>query len=99
MDAATAPHELQPTLDRLRAAWAANPPMYRQRHDDLRRLRTALAGDIDAMDAAIREDFGHSSTHENLVSEVMIVLAEIDHALANLRRWMRPRRVEVGWRF
>ena len=99
MDADTAPGELQPTLDGLRAAWAASPPMYRQRFDDLRRLRSALASDIDAMDAAIRDDFGHRSTHENLVSEVMIVLAEVDHALANLRRWMRPRRVAVGWRF
>jgi len=99
MDADTDIAELQPTLDRLRAAWAASPPAYRQRRDDLHRLRSALASDIDAMDAAIREDFGHRSTHENLVSEVMIVLAEIDHAVANLRRWMRPRRVAVGWRF
>jgi len=99
MDADTDIAELQPTLDLLRAAWAASPPAYRQRHDDLRRLRSALASDIDAMDAAIRDDFGHRSTHENLVSEVMIVLAEIDHAVANLRRWMRPRRVAVGWRF
>jgi len=99
MDGDTDPRELQPTLVRLRAAWSANQPTYRQRYDDLRRMRTGLAKDIDAMDAAIRADFGHRSTHENLVSEVMIVLAEVDHALANLRRWMRPRRVAVGWRF
>jgi coniferyl-aldehyde dehydrogenase len=51
------------------------------------------------MDAAIRGDFGHRSSHENLLSEVMITQAEIDHALARLRRWMRPRGASVGWRF
>ena len=53
-----------------------------QRRDDLRRLRRAFAARVAAMDAAIRADFGHRSTHENLVSEAMVVLAEIDHALA-----------------
>jgi coniferyl-aldehyde dehydrogenase len=95
----TQPTALQSTLERLRAAWSADIPTYRQRRGDLQRLRAAIARDVDAMDAAIQEDFGHRSTHENLVSEVMIVLAEIDHAIARLRRWMRPRRVPVGWRF
>ena len=51
------------------------------------------------MDAAIRADFGHRSTHENLISEAMIVLDEIDHALAHLRAVdaaeARRRRLEV----
>jgi coniferyl-aldehyde dehydrogenase len=51
------------------------------------------------MDAAIRADFGHRSTHENLISEAMIVKAELGHALRHLQRWTRPRRVAVGWRF
>lgn len=29
----------------------------------------------------------------------MTVLGEIDHLLKHLRRWARPRRVGVGWRF
>jgi coniferyl-aldehyde dehydrogenase len=101
MDAAadTPPTELQPTLARLRAAWTARQPDHAQRRADLERLRAVFAARVDAMDAAIRADFGHRSTHENLISEAMIVLAEIDHALAHLRRWMRPRRVGVGWRF
>jgi coniferyl-aldehyde dehydrogenase len=90
---------LQPTLSRLRAAWGENKPDDAQRRRDLQRLRSAFAGRLPDMDAAIRADFGHRSTHENLVSEAMVVLAEIDHALAHLRRWTRPRRVAVGWRF
>ena len=96
MDAAadTPLNELQPTLQRLRDAWQARRPDIAQRRADLQRLRAAFAARIDSMDAAIRADFGHRSTHENLISEAMIVLAELDHALRHLRRWTRPRR---GW--
>ena len=92
-------NELQPTLRHLRAAWDLHKPGLMQRRDDLQRLRTVFAQRIESMDAAIRADFGHRSTHENLLSEALIVLAEIDHALKHMPRWARPRRVGVGWRF
>lgn len=91
--------KLQPTLERLRAAWHARKPDLAQRDADLQRLRAAFTRGIAAMDAAIRADFGHRSTHENLVSEAMVTLSEIDHARRHLRRWTRPRRVAVGWKF
>ena len=97
--AATPLTELQPTLARLRTAWGAHKPDLAQRRGDLERLRAVFAQRIEAMDAAISADFGHRSTHENLVSEAMLVLAEIDHARKHLLRWMQPRRVGVGWRF
>ena len=91
--------DLQVVHARLRTAWDAHKPDFAQRRDDLRRLRSVFAQRIDAMDAAISADFGHRSKHENLISEAMIVLAEIDHVLRHLHGWMRPRRVPVGWRF
>ena len=91
--------ELRPTLDRLRAAWQAKRPDLAQRRADLERLRDAFKRGQAAMDAAIRADFGHRSPHENLISESMIVLGEIDYVLSRLRRWTRPRRVGVGWKF
>lgn len=99
---ATAParaggNELEATLARLRRAWQAARPTLAQRRGDLGRLRAALSARIGAMDAAIRADFGHRSEHENLVSEAMVVFAEIDQAVSNLRRWSRPRRAAVGW--
>jgi len=90
---------LAPTLARLRGAWDARRPELAQRRADLRRLDAVFSARIEAMDAAIRADFGHRSTHENLVSEALIVRAEIAHALRHLRRWAKPRRVGVGWRF
>jgi coniferyl-aldehyde dehydrogenase len=95
----TTPTELAAARARLRAAWQARKPDYAQRRSDLERLRDTLRARLPAMDAAIRADFGHRSTHENLISEAMVTLAEIDHALARLRRWMKPRRAAVGWKF
>ncbi len=101
MDAAadTPLTELQPTLSRLRAAWDAHKPELAQRRDDLQRLRTTFAQRVSAMDAAIRADFGHRSTHENLISEAMVTQSAIAHTLQHLDRWTRPRRAPVGWRF
>lgn len=95
----TSPDELIATQRALRAAWQARRPELAQRRADLQRLREAFRAQVPAMDAAIRADFGHRSEHENLISEAMVVIAEIDHALAHLRRWTRPRRAAVGWRF
>lgn len=90
--------ELEPTLRRLRDAWTAQRPGYEQRHDDLRRLRSAYKSRLDAMTQAVSADFGQRSRHESLLAEGMAVLAEIDHMLSHLRRWMRPERRGVGWR-
>jgi coniferyl-aldehyde dehydrogenase len=91
--------ELGPTLESLGNAWRANKPGVDQRRADLGRLRHLLAQRLDAMDAAIRADFGHRSPHENLISEAMVTLSEIDLARRKLRRWAKPRRVGVGWKF
>ncbi len=91
--------ELEPTRARLRAAWQARKPDRAQRDEDLRRLRDALKTRLDAMAEAISRDFGGRSHHESLIADGMIVLGEIDHLRRHLRRWMRPRRVGVGWKF
>ncbi|MBU8977018.1 coniferyl aldehyde dehydrogenase [Lysobacter sp. MMG2] len=91
--------ELATTRDGLRRAWLARKPDIAQRRADLLRLRKAFRERIGSMDEAIRADFGHRSEHENLLSEAMIVLAELDHAIKHLRRWTKPRRAAVGWRF
>ncbi|HEY0502730.1 MAG TPA: aldehyde dehydrogenase family protein, partial [Lysobacter sp.] len=91
--------ELAATREQLRRAWQARKPDLAQRRGDLVRLRDAFRARVASMDEAIRADFGHRSQHENLLSEAMIVLAELDHAISHLRRWTRPRRAAVGWRF
>jgi coniferyl-aldehyde dehydrogenase len=99
MDTTTSPNDLRPTFDRLRQAWQSRTPDFAQRRDDLRRLRAALKRRLDTMARTIAADFGHRSLDESRLADGMAVLNDIDHLLANLRRWMRPRRVHVGWRF
>lgn len=82
-------------LERQRAAFAQHEPDYRQRVDDLRRLRAAFSRELPELARAMSADFGRRSTHESLLTDGMTVLSEIDHTLANLRRWMRPVRVRV----
>lgn len=91
--------ELEPTRERLRAAWQTRKPDYAQRQDDLKRLRAALQQRLDEMARVISDDFGGRSVHETLIADGMTVLNEIDHLCRHLRAWMRPRRVGVGWRF
>jgi len=97
-EAATPIAELAPTLQRLRDAWLARRPDYEQRRGDLQRLRMAFHARLDEMAVAVSDDFGHRSTHESLLADGMTVLAELDHMIRNLRRWMRPQRRSVGWR-
>jgi coniferyl-aldehyde dehydrogenase len=91
--------DLAPTLERLRQAWQARKPDYAQRRDDLRRLRDALKRRLPEMADTVAADFGHRSRHESLIADGMTVLNEIDHLASHLRRWMKPKRVGVGWRF
>lgn len=98
-DAPTDPLALPAILHALRAAWQANRPSLAQRRNDLLRLRMVFKARLPQMAEAIAADFGHRSTHESLIADGMTVLGEIDHLRAHLRRWARPRRVGVGWRF
>ncbi len=91
--------ELQPTLQRLRAAQAAKVPDYAQRRGDLDRLRAAFGRRIEEMAAIVSADFGSRSRHETLLADGMTVLNAIDHLRGNLRSWMRTRRKLVNWIF
>ncbi|MBD9470648.1 coniferyl aldehyde dehydrogenase [Pseudoxanthomonas sp. PXM01] len=91
--------DLAPVLQRLRDTWQARKPDYAQRRDDLQRLRDTLKRRLPEMADTIAADFGHRSRHETLIADGMTVLNEIDHLTSHLRRWMKPKRVGVGWRF
>jgi coniferyl-aldehyde dehydrogenase len=99
MDTPTATTDLNATLARLRAAQQRNVPTYRQRMDDLKRLRVAFKARSDEFAAAMSADFGRRSRHESLLSDTFTVLKEIDYTRRHLRAWMRPRRALADWLF
>lgn len=64
------------------------------RREQLTRLRELLRDRGADFEAALREDLGKSGTEAQL-TEIGFLVSEIDHALAHLASWMRPRRVRV----
>ncbi|GLR14509.1 putative coniferyl aldehyde dehydrogenase [Chitinimonas prasina] len=104
MQAQFEPHETQAELAHLRQvyqaqreAYAAMPyPPEALRRDRLNRLRHVLQAHGDEIAAAISADFGHRSAHETRLLEIFPSLGGVDHALAKLGRWMKPRRRGVS---
>lgn len=90
--------QLQTTFERLRQSWINHRPAYEQRMDDLRLLRKTLLERLDDMAKAISADFGNRSVHETLLGEASVVFAEIDEAIHQLKRWMKPQRRRAGWK-
>jgi coniferyl-aldehyde dehydrogenase len=84
---------LQATLALQRAAYFAAPvPSKAERRRDLKALRALVSDHRDAICEAISRDFGHRSRHETLLTDIVPVLRDIDHALRHLGRWMRVQR-------
>lgn len=63
-----------------------------QRRMQLQRLRDAIQRHETRLLAAVKADLGKGSV-EGYFSEIGLVLGECRHALANLGRWTRPRKV------
>ena len=83
---------LNVTLALQRAACLATPyPGLAQRRRDLKAVRVALQRYQDRLTSAMSDDFGRRSGFECKMLDVMFPALQIDHALANLRRWMKPR--------
>lgn len=66
------------------------------REDRIRRLIDLLLLGSDDLIEALREDFGHRSPIQSLLSDVRGILPSLQHDLAKLRRWMKPLRVSSG---
>ncbi|SEB62522.1 aldehyde dehydrogenase family protein [Streptomyces sp. TLI_105] len=93
--AAQQDQDIPETVVRLRAAFDSGltrPAAWRRRQlHALRRLLRERTSDIEE---ALYDDLRKGRTESHL-TEIGGVLAEIEHALRHLDRWMRPRRVAV----
>jgi len=91
---------LQITLERQKLACLAAPyPEIGERRRNLKLLRKALQRYQDQLACAMSEDFGRRSEFECKMLDVLGPALQIDHALRNLRRWMKPERRGVDWLF
>ncbi|GEM30301.1 aldehyde dehydrogenase [Nocardia neocaledoniensis NBRC 108232] len=70
----------------------------RARAHHLRALRRLLVDNDEALTAALHDDL-HKNPTEAHLTEIDVVVADIDHTLRHLRRWARPRRLPVPLAF
>src|SRR5262245_41906908 len=74
-------------------AFAAQPyPTAEQRRAHLRKLRSQLHRYQDVVAEAISRDFGFRAHAESKMLDMLPSTLEINHAIAHLKRWMRPSR-------
>lgn len=71
-------------------------PTIAQRKAALRRLRSAILAQRDALTAAVSADFGHRSPYETDILEILVTVQAIDYLLRNLKRFMQPERRHVA---
>ena len=90
--------DMRAIFDAQRAAFLrAGPPPLEERRADLKKLADAVGRGGDRLAATISADFGHRSRHETEIGEIFPAQSAIRHTLRHLRRWMRPKRVAVGF--
>lgn len=90
--APAAPGSLTEMLSTMRAAQSRDPmPDWPTRADRLRRLKSLLLDNRDAIVGAIAADFGRRPAEETDVLEIFPSVSGIKHALRHGRRWMRGR--------
>ena len=88
--------QLTEALALQRQAFRAAPhPTLAQRRAHLKTLRRFVQEQQDDICRAISQDYGHRSVHETLLTEVVPVLKDVDHALAHLPQWMKAQRRQV----
>ncbi|MEV7489693.1 aldehyde dehydrogenase family protein [Streptomyces sp. ARC12] len=95
VSAAQQDQDIPETVVRLRGTFDSGitrPAAWRRRQ--LRALRRLLTDHAPAIEEALYDDLRKGRTESHL-TEIGGVLAEIEHALRHLDRWMRPQRVAV----
>ncbi|GGP27836.1 aldehyde dehydrogenase [Silvimonas amylolytica] len=91
--------ELAARLNALRLAQRSQPmPDWSMRAARLMTLQRLIVENRAALIAAVNQDFGQRPAQETELLELVPVLAGIEHALKQGKRWMRLRRRAVGWR-
>ncbi len=91
---------LNAVFTRQRKACLVEPyPELAQRKRELQAVRVALQRYQDRLSEAMSEDFGRRSEFECKMLDVMFPALQVDHALSNLKSWMKPQGRLTDWMF
>jgi coniferyl-aldehyde dehydrogenase len=90
-------HQLESAFHHQRLAFREQPyPDASARQTHLETLARLLTDNVGAIVESISADFGHRSSHETQLLEIMPAIRSVKHAKANVARWMRPERKKVS---
>lgn len=89
--------KIRGTFERQKAAFLAHPmPTAKERKNKLNALRKSFLAHTDALVSALSVDFGHRSSYDSLLSDMLPTTNSLRYCAAHVRRWMRPRRRKSG---
>lgn len=92
--------DLRAQFERQRVAFnTSDAPDYEARRQSLQKLKRLVRENAEAFANAISADFRNRAYQETMLLEVAPSLSGIQHALSNLKRWMRPERRKVSLNF
>ncbi|OIN12869.1 coniferyl-aldehyde dehydrogenase [Shewanella algae] len=75
---------------------AAPMPSLGERKAKLKALKQALLKHQQALTDALSRDYGHRSTDDSLISDILPVVTQINYSLRHLKGWMKPSRRHTG---
>lgn len=83
-------------LDRQQQAFLAEGfPAATVRIDRLKRLYRMVGENQQAIMEACSRDFGNRSLHQSQMGEILAVMQNCEHAIKNIKRWMKPEKRPV----
>ena len=71
-------------------------PSYQQRISDLETLKKLLIDNQQAFIDAMSEDFGHRSSDDSKVGDILTTIMGINYSIKRLKKWMKPVKKHVG---
>jgi aldehyde dehydrogenase (NAD+) len=87
--------DLETIFAALRAnRWTVAQSSAAERITSLKRLRSSLLANREALRTALKADLARPP-EESEILEIQPLFGELDHAIRNLKRWMRPKKVST----
>ncbi len=88
---------MQDTFEQQQYAFQAHPyPLRKERKEMLKALKRSLLKHKNKLLKSLSTDFSHRSDDDSLLADIMPSVMNINYALKNMRRWMKPEKRHVG---
>ncbi|MGB6137971.1 MAG: coniferyl aldehyde dehydrogenase [Shewanella sp.] len=90
-------NSLTQLLDTQRSRYLSQPaPSYQSRVNKLTQLKLALLDNQQAIIDALNQDYGHRSSNDTVISDIMPCVNNINYTIKHLKSWMKPSRRHAG---